>query len=73
METTFLSQCAGLKFLYHGQFTTPDMQHVLASARKYTTAGKEMSGGAVVMAQGVLAVVDLITRSEMGRKAGMGH
>lgn len=29
-----------------------------------------MSGGAVVMARGVLAGVDLITRSEVGRKEG---
>lgn len=34
---------------------------------------KEMSGGAVVMAWGVLAGMDLITRSEVGRKVGMGH
>lgn len=32
-----------------------------------------MSGGAVTMAQGVLAGVDLSTRSEVGRKVGMGH
>lgn len=32
-----------------------------------------MSGGAVVMAQGVLAGVDLITRSEAGWKVGTGH
>lgn len=32
-----------------------------------------MSGGAVVMTRGVLTGVDLITRSEVGRKEGMGH
>ena len=62
VETTFFSRCAGLKFLYHGWFIIPAIQYVLASARKYATAGKEMSGGAVVVAWGVLAGVWILSR-----------